>query len=219
MFKIFNKILDTTKYDKALSERDGKYYNKLLNILGFNVFVIFGIFICIISLYFISSLKPPTDFYITDTNKKEIKYLQTYSRPIMSSNAVQNWSSNALINIFTFNFTNYQDVVKNSKVYFTDYGYTLFLASLERSGMLNSVASSSLEVTLTPIVKPVIVSTEKNINTGGIRWNIELSAFISYTGTSSPKNEKVYLVVTIDEVLTSENPNGIAISGLRLILE
>lgn len=216
MFKFFNRVLDDVSRDKALIEHDGKDYKKFINNTGFNVFMVFAIVFCLLALFFISSMKKPTEFYLVNTEKKEMQDLKTLPKPIISAKAVESWNSNALINIFTFDFTNHKSHFDKTKIFFTVGGYKGFMNSLEKSGLIESVSNSSLEVTLTPVSKSIIISNPKTMD-GTKSWNVEMEAFISYMGTGEPKNDKVYVVTDLVEVPTYENPNGIAIKRLMLI--
>lgn len=216
MFKIFNGILDNNKRDKIIAQYGGKDYKKFINNTGFNVFIGIAIVFCVLALFFISSAKPPTKFYLVDTEKKEMKVIQTSFMPIISSGAVETWNSNAIINIFTFNFSNYNERLGKSKIFFTAGGYKGFMAGMEKSGMLDAVKNSSLEVTVTPLSKSVIVTTGKSLD-GSRKWTVEMSAFVSYMGTGKPKNEKTYIVTELVEVPTYENPNGIAIKKINMV--
>lgn len=215
MFQIFNKLLGNNSYDKGLAKIEGKDYKKFIENTGFNVFISIMIVLSLATLYFISASKKPTEFYLVNTEKKEMKLIKTSSEPIMSPRAIESWNSISLTDIFTFNFTNYNKELKSSAIYFTPSGYDGFYKSLEKSGMLESVRTASLEVTLTPTSKSII--TDKRVKGGVMTWNIELTAFISYMGTGATKNEQFYILTEIKKVPTYENPNGIAINKINMI--
>ena len=218
MFKLFNKILGNNKHDNyILKEDNDKFYNKFINNTGFNVFVSLCLVICLFSLFIISANKTETEFFLTNTAKKEIKPLQTYSSPIISTNAIEEWSTNSILNILTFNFTNIDEHFDKVKILFTNSGYSGFMNGMNKSGLLDSVRASSLEVFITPIEKPIITSINGDSSYNNRSWNVEIQSFISYVGTGAPKNEKVIVSMVIDQVPTYNNPNGIAISTFRLI--
>lgn len=218
MFKFFNKILGNNQYDKYILNGDeDKNYNKFINNTGFNVFISLSFLVCLFTLFFISAGKPETEFYTVDTVKKQLKPLATYSSPIISTNAIEEWSTNSLLNIFTFNFTNIDEHFDKVKILFTPEGYIGFMNGMNKSGLLNSVQSSSLEVFITPIDKPIITSVNGDNEYNNRTWNVEVQSFISYIGTGAPKNEKVIVSMIINQVPTYTNPNGIAISNFRII--
>lgn len=218
MFKLFNKILGNNKHDKyILSDESDKHYNKFINNTGFNVFISLCLILCFFSLFIISANKNETEFFLTNTYKKEIKPLKTYNAPIISTNAIEEWSTNSVLNILTFNFTNIDEHFNKVKILFTPSGYDGFMNGMNKSGLLDSVRSSSLEVFITPIEKPIITSINGDSSSNSRSWNVEIQSFISYIGTGAPKNEKIIVSLVIDQVPTYSNPNGIAISTFRLI--
>lgn len=214
MFKFLNKILVDNSRDQYLEKYDGKDLSKFNNNTGFNVLISIIITFSLIAVFFVSSSKPETEFLMVNIEKKELRTLKTFKNPIISASAIERWNSNALTNIFTFNFTNYKNHFNKSKIFFTTGGYKGFYQSLENSGMIDTVSRSSLEVTLTPLSKSMIVKKTNNGNE--TRWTVETSVFISYMGASTPKHEKVYIVTELVQVPTNENPNGVAISRINM---
>lgn len=219
MFKIFNKILGSDKNDEnILINSDDNYYKKFINNTGFNVFISLIIVISLFSLFFISSAKPNTDFYLTDTVHKQIKLIQTYDEPIISSESIEEWATKSMLSIYTFNFTNIDEHFRKMNILFTDNGYDGFINSVNNSGLIDNVKNSSLEVFITPVEKAIITSGDDDRDQyGDPVWRVEIKAFVSYLGTSDPINEKVIVSLEIKKVPTYQNPNGIAISSFNLI--
>lgn len=212
IFRFFLLFLDKSSRDKYLENYIGSDYKKNLDILGLNVFLISFTLVCFISLYFISASKPPTVFNTWDGKQSHV--LTTINEPILSSDKIQNWSNDALKNIFSFNFYNMDRKMAQNAVYFTPEGWTAFQNALESSQVLKNVREKSLEVWLTPLGSAKMVN--RYVTGDYIVWNVEMPAIITYRGAAPVQSSRVLISTTIIRVPTTENPNGIEISQIMV---
>src|SRR3990167_6793036 len=65
--------------------------------------------------------KPNVNYYATTNDGKLIK-LSPLDEPNLSTQALLDWVVEATTTAYNFNFGNYQDVLKNIRVYFTEPG-------------------------------------------------------------------------------------------------
>lgn len=212
IFRFFLLFLDKSSRDKYLENYIGSDYKKNLNILGLNVFLLLFTLACFISLYLISASKPPTIFNTWDG--KQSHELTTISEPILSSDKIQNWTNDALKNIFSFNFYNMDRKMAQNEVYFTPEGWTAFQNALESSQVLKNVKEKSLEVWLTPLGSAKMVN--RYVSGSYIIWTVEMPAIMTYRGAAPVQSSRVLISTTIITVPTTENPNGIEISQIMV---
>lgn len=212
MFRFFTTFLDSSAHDKYLEKQIGKDYKDNLSALGLNLGLIILTMLCFVSFYLIINMKPATMFYSIDKEGK-INNLVTLGSPILSQGKIQNWTETAIKNIFSFNFVNIDERLEKNRVYFTPDGYEAFKIALNASKQLETVKKLSVEVWLTPTGDAAIVKqgyVTKNLK----YWNIEVPAIITYNSASAPDNRNVIVSVTVVQVPTTENPNGIEISQI-----
>lgn len=212
IFRFFLLFLDKSSRDKYLEDYIGSDYKKNLDILGLNVFLILFTLVCFISLYFIAASKPPTVFNTWDGKQSHV--LTTINEPILSSDKIQNWSNDALKNIFSFNFYNMDRKMAQNSVYFTPEGWSAFQNALSSSEVLKNVREKSLEVWLTPLGSAKVVN--RYVTGDYIIWSVEMPAIITYRGAAPVQSSRVLISTTIIRVPTTENPNGIEISQIMV---
>lgn len=212
IFRFFLLFLDKSSRDKYLEDYIGSDYKKNLDILGLNVFLILFTLVCFISLYFIAASKPPTVFNTWDGKQSHV--LTTINEPILSSDKIQNWSNDALKNIFSFNFYNMDRKMAQNSVYFTPEGWNAFQNALSSSEVLKNVREKSLEVWLTPLGSAKVVN--RYVTGDYIIWSVEMPAIITYRGAAPVQSSRVLISTTIIRVPTTENPNGIEISQIMV---
>lgn len=212
IFRFFLLFLDKSSRDKYLEDYIGSDYKKNLDILGLNVFLILFTLVCFISLYFIAASKPPTVFNTWDGKQSHV--LTTINEPILSSDKIQNWSNDALKNIFSFNFYNMDRKMAQNSVYFTPEGWSAFQNALASSEVLKNVREKSLEVWLTPLGSAKVVN--RYVTGDYIIWSVEMPAIITYRGAAPVQSSRVLISTTIIRVPTTENPNGIEISQIMV---
>lgn len=212
MLKFFTNLLDSSKHDKHLEKQIGKDYKDNLSALGLNMALFVITMLCFLSFYLVVNTKPSTVFHAIDKDGK-VSTLVTVGSPILSQGKIQNWTETAIKNIFSFNFVNVDERLIKNKVYFTPDGYEAFKIALNASKQLDTVKKLSVEVWLTPTGDAAIV--KQGYITNQLKyWNVEVPAIITYNSASAPDNRKVIVSVTVVQVPTTENPNGVEISQI-----
>jgi len=158
---------------------------------------------------------PPWDNFVIDGNSivppqaDELNKMRALLYPNMTPNVLLKWVVNAATASLTFNFYNYQQVLNESKQYFTEAGYQNFLSALERSGVVESVRQKQLAVYAVATDIPVVLK-EGNILGGKYAWQVQLSMLMSYEAETV---NKVEVIVTM---LVSEVPTDVSVKGLGI---
>ena len=137
--------------------------------------------------------------------------------PRMSTERVRQWLSRSLMDVYSFNFTDADDVLKTTRWVFRADTYESFMAEMyKRNGLVASVKENSLIVAMTPMTDVRVVK----VSYYGQRriWKMEMTGLLSFTGATKEKapNQVVRFVVIIEEVPTTENPNGLGIAQIKV---
>lgn len=133
--------------------------------------------------------------------------------PQESMKALQNWVVDALQNIYSFNFYNYDKQKEKASYFFTPEGYVSFQNALKTSGIENLVISKKLEVTILPTKDPAWIKSGK-INSDTEFYKMRVPVLISYMGSGKPVEQKQLVDVYLVRVPSYVNHKGIAIAQI-----
>ena len=149
------------------------------------------------------------------SQKDVIHEMRTTLDPKMSNSRVQSWLTRSLMEVYTFDFLNYNEVFSNMRIVFRPDTYDAFYNQMnKRNGILDNVRSNSLVVSLTPVSTVRIV---KQGNYEGKRiWMMEMKALVYFSGALAemPPPKYVLFTVLVEEVSPTENPYGLVISQI-----
>lgn len=224
--------LDPPVQDEIMSRIEQEpIMNKYWLLLGsFYLFSLLTVILLMVFVYYISQPRiPPTFIYdektnkivtvekTTQNNKKvEVPYkIATLPIAHQSFRIVQSWAENAVQDIYTFNFVNFDERLENSRQYFTDGGYDAFLRALERDGVGQDIKLNRLEVNTIVLERPIL------INWGGFEqnfvWKIKMPIMVLYNTAGNQKTENYMLELVLIRVPSYINPKGVAISRFSMM--
>lgn len=127
---------------------------------------------------------------------------------------VTNWLTDALVEIYSFDFLNYNRRVQEADKYFTDNGYTKYLNALEVSNIKTSVIDKKLIITTVPLNNPILVNSG---NIDGVDfWRFKVPVLINFTGGDKPLSTKSIIDVYVQQVPAYVSHKGIAITGFSI---
>lgn len=153
--------------------------------------------------------KPIPNYYMMYEDKPIL--MTPLSQPNFTTNAILHWATNAATFALTFNFFNYNDVLKKSRVYFTPTGYDKFLGALKNSHTLQSIISKKLAVYAVQINTPVVLM-EGPIAGGIYAWQIQIPMLLTYESEKANKQE-IIISLLVTRVPTSQSVTGIGIAS------
>lgn len=149
-------------------------------------------------------------------NNSEIHELVTTRTPRMSTLKVQNWLMRSLMDIYSFNFTDYNEVMNEMRWVFRNDTYNSFVGQLnQRRGIVPTVVENRLVVSLVPTSEVRVIQVGRN---GKYRlWMVEMHATIYFSGAiaEGTQHRPVLFKVLIEEVDPTRNPYGLVISQIR----
>ena len=151
-------------------------------------------------------------FYNDETGVTNIKRMQALSYPNLTTESVLRWAAEAATASYTFDFYNYNQVLKEIRPFFTKDGYQNFVSALKSAGLLNRVIEKKLivssVVTGTPVVK-----REGKIVSGIYAWQVEFPMLLTFQSQSETTSRKVIVTLLIAQVPTIESVKGIGIAS------
>jgi intracellular multiplication protein IcmL len=158
--------------------------------------------------------------------KKEREYFGTdrgyvfpihpLNKPAYSSESVLDFANKTMVKAFALNFVNYENQLTSVRPAFTKSGYDQFRIALTKSGILKRITEKRLNLKMSN--DPGSLITEGVITGTDIwAWRFKIPVTIQYTGqTQDYQPENLDLVVQIQQVDVSEDPQGIQITQVNL---
>lgn len=159
--------------------------------------------------------KPPPQYFATTFDGKLIPLIPL-DQPSLSDNQLLQWSTEAAVAAYTFNYVNYRKALQDVRIYFTKTGYQYFLKALRDSNNLQAVIDKKMIVSATPTGAPIILrkgilndGTEEGIYS----WQVQLPMEIFFQSEQSPITQNIILTMIITRVPTLESPSGVGIAS------
>jgi intracellular multiplication protein IcmL len=213
----------TEKEQQALPQNvDSTFHDPLMLRQNFyrdnyRVLMYFTYFLIIISIalmaytFYERTHKPKVNYYATTNDGKLIK-LSPLDEPNLSTKSLLDWVEEAAITAYNFNFNNYEDVIKNMRVYFTEPGYDNFVSALTSKKIIDEVVSKRLVVFAVPSGNPVILK-EGPTSEGIYAWQVQLPILVTYQSAASQKKQRLVLTLIVSRRPTLESPKAIGIAS------
>jgi intracellular multiplication protein IcmL len=183
--------------------RDG--FRKLVVILAGSVACIVGLIVIIVILMF----QKPEPTYFASTDSGRIIPLVPLNQPNLTDKAILQWSGNAVVSLYSYNFVNFREVFQENKQYFTDSGWRAFVQALQDSQSLQSVQAKKLVVSAVLAGAPLVLN--KYLFNGRYTWKIQMPVLVTYLSSSEQSSQKFLVTLTIQRVSTLDDINGIGI--------
>ncbi|MCH9756823.1 MAG: type IVB secretion system apparatus protein IcmL/DotI [Gammaproteobacteria bacterium] len=153
---------------------------------------------------------PPTPKYFATSINGRITPLFALDEPNQSDSAVLQWTNQAAIAAFTYNFVNYRTELQASSGFFTSAGWTQFLNALEDSNNLDAVKAKKLIVSAVATSAPIIL--QKGLLNGRYSWRIQMPLLVTYQSASEFSQQRNVVTILVSRISTLNSPRGIGIS-------
>lgn len=184
--------------------RDGQ--RKVILVLLLSIIVNF----LMISLLIYLVTHPPIPKYFATTIKGRITPMFAMDEPNQSDSAVLQWTNQAAIAAFTYNFVNYRTELQASSDFFTSSGWTQFLKALEDSNNLDAVKAKKLIVSAVATSAPIIL--QKGLLNGRYSWRIQMPLLVTYQSASEFSQQRNVVTILVTRISTLNSPRGIGIA-------
>ncbi|MCC5791956.1 MAG: type IVB secretion system apparatus protein IcmL/DotI [Legionellaceae bacterium] len=179
------------------------------SVIAFLFSMIVNIIMGSLLIYIITN--PPSPRYFATSIDGRITPIIPLNARNQTDAQIYQWSTQAAVAAFTFNFVNYRQELEAASGFYTAEGWRQFQTALQNSGMLDLVRLQKLVVSAVPTGAPQIV--KQGILSGGLYgWRVQIPLFVNLQNSSnfySPKNFMVTLLIV--RVSTLNSPRGIGI--------
>lgn len=129
----------------------------------------------------------------------------------LSSAAISNFVSNAVVSSFSFDFRNYNAQLGSTKSLYTDAGYNGFITAIKP--LVEEAKENSFVSTCTILGAPVLVKS--GVHAGIMKYKYQVPVMIEMVAAGKSAMPRKWVVeVVVDRVPQSQYPLGIAISRI-----
>lgn len=170
--------------------------------------ILINVILAIVILYLITH--PPKPKYFATTINGEITEITPIDQPNQSDSAILQWTNQAAIAAFTYNFVNYRQELQAASSFFTPQGWRQFLNALNDSNNLQAVREKRLVVSAVATRAPIIL--EKGRLNGTYSWRVQMPILVTYQSASEFSQQNNTVTMLVQRVSTLNSPRGIGIS-------
>ncbi len=140
--------------------------------------------------------------------------MATLTVPLNTTQIVTDWAQNAVCDILTFGFSNYDERLEQVRHYFTPAGFAGYEAALN-DGLLKHVIKDGLMITTAP-TKPPIISHYPTSDE--LYWLVQIPVVNSFSrgNASTDRSAKRLITVKVVPVRPSDSYYGKAIDSITI---
>lgn len=150
-------------------------------------------------------------YFATDRNGSLIP-LVALGEPNQKDTVVAQWLQNALVDTFSFDFTNINTRLNESLMkWFTDAGGSELLKAMKDSGNFDVITERRMILSTTLSSTPILVSKRPNAE-GVFSWTFQVDAIMTFRTQSQEFTNNVRFTVMVDRRSVLEDVNGLGIS-------
>jgi len=191
------------------------YRDNYQRLMIFSLGIILLIAILMVLIFWERTHKTPIEYYAT-TNSGVLEPLVPLDRPNITTTALLDWVTEAATASYNFNFNNYEKVLHDVRIYFTDAGYQHFIQALTAAGVLNDVRNKRLVVFAVATSTPVVLK-EGSTPDGSYAWQVQIPLLITYQSAQEQRKQNLVWNILISREKTLESPKGIGISSVQIV--
>jgi intracellular multiplication protein IcmL len=159
------------------------------------------------------ALRPTHPTYFASSDDGRIVPIVPLSRPVMSSNALDNWVTTAVTNSLQISFSTYRSDLESSKQYFTDAGFRAFTSQITESQLLGSILANRYNEFAVMGGAPVLLSVPGAVDkTGAAYWIWQVPVSVTLESADAKFTAGHTVTVTVVRVPQTDNPSGLGIT-------
>lgn len=180
--------------------------------------VLFGVIAQCFIAYVAFSAKSERVYIATD-NSGSILTLIPLGQPNHKPEVVSQWVQHALVDTFSFNYSDYQTQLNESTMkWFTDRGASEFLREVNDAGYIQAVKDGELILSLVCEHTPILVSPAPapNDKTGIWTWTFQVDAILTFRTKGKELTKKVRLTIWVERTSMLANADGLGIAKILM---
>lgn len=186
-----------------------EHYHRVIMIL----MIVFACSVgCVLFILYQLTHRPLPEFVAVSDNEQMV--LHPYDKPNLLPDTIIRWASKAATAAYTFDFVNYNDQINAVRPYFTNAGWNDYKNSV--AGLINTIVQTQIFVygiiSGTPVISNQGVLPEK-----GHVWRVQIPFLVTYQSNGPMVKKRYFVVLSIVEVPTSVNPQGIGIDQFLMV--
>lgn len=190
--------------------RNSFYRDNYRRLVGILLIMILINILLVGSIIYLISSRPAPVYFATSADGR-ITPLYALSQPVVSPSELLQWSAQAAVAAYTYNFVNYRQELQRTSEFFTPEGWNQFQQGLKDTRNLETVVAKKLVVSATPTGAPEI--KDQGILNGRYAWRIQIPLLVTYEGAAGERIQQPVLVtMVVTRVSTLDTPKGIAIA-------
>lgn len=193
-------------------EHRNKYYkdgNKSLYIAA--CVSILGLFLQVIIGFMVFTSKSERVYFATDSGGSLIP-LVALGQPNQKDTVVAQWVSHALIDTFSFNFTDYSmRLNETTMMWYTKEGGDGLLDALNSVGVIDALVERKMLLSLALEHTPILIKAGPDAR-GVYVWTFQVNAIMTYRTQSQEHTNNVKFMIQVDRRSVMENADGLGIT-------
>ncbi|VVC76687.1 hypothetical protein AQUSIP_20110 [Aquicella siphonis] len=144
----------------------------------------------------------------------ETMLLIPYEQPNLLPSTILRWASKAATVSYTFDFVNYNNQIAAARPYFTEDGWQDYLNSVSK--LISRIVQGQLFINGIVSGTPVI-SNQGPLPGRGYVWRVQIPFLVTYQSANATSKNSFYVVLSIVQVPTSVNKQGIGIDQFVMV--
>lgn len=175
---------------------------------------IVGVFAQVMIAYSGISAKNERVYIATDSNGSLINLIPL-SQPNQKPQVVAQWMQDALVDTFSFNFTDINNRLNyTTQHWFTKNGADQFLREMKESGHMDVVKDGKMIMSLTLDHTPIKIGEGYAPGSTVYSWNFQADAVLTFRTQSKEYSKKVRFTVVIERRSVLDNVEGLGIAKI-----
>jgi intracellular multiplication protein IcmL len=188
--------------------RDGFY--RVLFAIGMIALAI-GLLIAVSAYLYLSKPKPVV--FSVDNDRRVLAPVPV-DQPYLAIPDLTQWVSRVIPTVFTYDFINYTDQLKDVAQYFTPTGWKKFLDILNAYVNYNNVKNTKLFVSATPAGAPIILN--QGLLQERYAWWVQMPLTVSYSNYDKQSSQPLVIQALVVRVPTLNNIYGVGIDNMMV---
>ncbi|EKD70568.1 MAG: hypothetical protein ACD_46C00488G0005 [uncultured bacterium] len=169
--------MDENSILTSVFERNAFYRRQYLLVLSVFMLSVVVNGILIWMLYYVYR-NPTQPIYFAADNIGKLIDVIPVNQPNMSTEEVTRWVTDAVQDIYSYDYVNYRSQLQSDQKYFTAYGWEKYMSALQASNNLVALKQRSM-ITIGKVVDVPKITTQ-GILSGAYAWKFQIPVLVTY---------------------------------------